>query len=392
MKELTADVRAFEFNVLTHVHYGVGTVQRLTRILGGTKGDSVLVVTDPGIVKAGLLTPVLGYISEAGLKFAVFDGVEPEPSETIVGEVVTQIREQNWGVLVAVGGGSSMDVAKCAAAMLCSPGKITDYEGMHQLPNPPAIPVIAIPTTAGTGAEVSAYAVITDTARGLKVGVGSWYLAPAYAVVDPLMTLSLPASLTASTGLDALAHAVEAYVVNVTSPIVEGMAIHAVELIASNIGPVVKDGSNLQARANMAYGSLIAGIAMSNSDCGAIHSSAEVLGGFYGIPHGVSIGIMLAPVTEYCVDTVPARYARIAAAMGENTCGLTDSEAARLCVSALSRLAKAVGVPSLRETPFREEDIPRLARLAEAHVCNPSNPKKLSAGDYELIFRRAYQA
>jgi alcohol dehydrogenase len=287
--------------------------------------------------------------------------------------------------LVAVGGGSPIDCAKAAGVVAVFGGTARTYEGRGNLPGDP-LPLIAIPTTAGSGSEVTFSAVITDVRRKFKFSIKDPRLAPRVALVDPEMTLTLPPPLTAATGMDALTHAIEAYTVKAAEPIADAAALHAVELIAAHLKSAVSNGQNIEARAGMLLGSLLAAIAFSHADVGAVHCIAEALGGKYDAAHGVCNAVVLPAVMAYNMDYCAGRYARIAAAMGLGF--ETIEQGARNAVAAVKQLAADVALPDFSELGVKSADFQELARNSAANGSNPDNPRPMSQSDYLALFEK----
>ncbi|MBW2121378.1 MAG: iron-containing alcohol dehydrogenase, partial [Deltaproteobacteria bacterium] len=355
--------KGFSFSLQTRVEYGMGISKKIADEILRCHGTRVLVVTDPGVSEAGLVSPLAGLLKKRGIPFVIFDRVEENPRAKTVDHVAGIAVEQGVDTIVAVGGGSSLDAAKGVAAVASHGGTISDYEGFGRLP-PPVIPLIAIPTTAGTGSEVTNRAVITDGAKKRKITVGKPNLAPSVALVDPELTFTLPPAITASTGIDALTHAIEAYTVLCSNPLSDALALHAIELISGYLGQAVERGHDPEARSAMMLGSLLAGISFGNASVAAVHSMAEVLGGIFDVPHGVANAIFLPYVMGFNLPAAQDRLARIGWTMGA---GGTDSspapEAARQAVFRVYGLVKELGIPSLRKTGVSWNDLDHLAAV-----------------------------
>lgn len=280
-----------------------------------------------------------------------------------------------------------MDTAKAVGVILKEGGEIGDYEGLGMV-SEPITDLVAIPTTVGTGSEVTFWSVITDTKRHFKMSVGSPLIAARLALVDPDLVETLPPSIIAATGMDALTHAIEGYTGKLSEPITDACGIYAIEMIGKNIRNAVYD-SEPEARGKMLLGSLIAGICFGNSDIAGVHCMGEAMGGLYDLPHGLSMAIMLPHVMEYnCVACID-KFIRIAKALGENVEGLSDREAAYKAVEAIKNLNRDLAIPTLAEINVREEDIPELAERSAANVSVDSNPRKAEKKDFEKIFLSA---
>lgn len=292
---------------------------------------------------------------------------------------------------MAVGGGSPMDTAKTVGALLTSGGTVHDYVGA-QLLKKPILPLVCIPTTAGTGSEVTFFAVITDIARKIKMSILDTRLCASVALVDPVITKTLPAKLTASTGMDALTHAIEAYTCKLASPITDATAIYAIKLISSSLRDAVNDGNDLQARTSMMLGSLIAGIAFGNSDVAGVHCMAEAIGGLYDTPHGVANSIFLPYVMEYNVPGDIKKHADIARAMGIDTTGMSEQEAASAGAEAVKQLSKDVGIPLFKDLEKVDvNDFEFLAKNSAENISTESNCRPADENDYLELFKKAYR-
>ncbi len=336
------------FNFLpvpTDIHFGFGAVQSTAERLKAAGGTNALIVTDSGLRRAGVVDAVESVLARAGVPYATFDGVQPDSGSGIIERAVAVLKAQGADCVIGVGGGSSLDTAKAAAALAANGGSLFDYTGLHRLPRKP-LPVVAIPTTAGTGSEVTLWSVFTDDNRGLKVAIGSVLLYPDVAICDPELTLGLPAPLTAATGMDALGHAIECYTNNACQPISAALARESIALIARHLRTAVLDGRDRAARYAMLLASTMAGIAMNPTRLGLAHALAMPLGSWdLRIPHGIAVGVTLPYVMEFNHLAQPERFAAVAAAMGEDVAGLPVLEAAARSCAAVRRLAADVGLP-----------------------------------------------
>jgi len=381
----------FGFHLPTRVEVGNGlrrATGRLAREVAG--GDRVLLVTDPGVRATGLADEVWSSLREAGYDGDWFDLVAPNPRDHDCEAGGERARRLGADVIVAVGGGSVLDTAKAIGLLRTYGGRIRDYEGRGRVPGEVA-PVVAVPTTAGTGSEVTRSAVITDTARHIKMTVKDIALAPKLAVVDPECTYALPAGVTAATGMDALVHAIEAYTCRLANPLSDLLALGAVRLIFPALSLAVGDGSDRGARYDMMVGSLMAGIAFSHADVGAVHCMAEALSGMYDTPHGVANSLFLPVVTAFNAPADPDRHAALAAACGLPVTGLPAVEAASLLVTELVRLAGAIGIPALAEVPgVNPRDFEHLAESAWQNGSTPSNCRRVGKEDYLRLFENSY--
>jgi alcohol dehydrogenase len=384
-------MRTFSFQLPTRIEFGDGLSRQVgaeAKSLGGTRA---LVVTDSGIRATGLLEPLLDDLKQAGIEGVVFDDVSPNPRDTQVAHGAEVAADEKCDVLVAVGGGSPMDTAKAIGVIQTHGGKIQDFEGLG-LVRKPITPLIAIPTTAGTGSEVTFWSVVTDTTRSFKMSVGSPLLAATVALVDPLLTVGLPATITASTGMDALSHAVEGYTATLCEPLTDSLAVTAIELIGANLRQAYANGSNTEARYQMMLASLLAGVAFGNSDVGGVHCMGEAIGGLYDTPHGIAMAIYLPVISEFNCIAVPERFAVVAEALGEDVSGLSVVEAAKRAPAAICKLARDLRIPGASEVGVRPEDFQRLAKAASVNVSVESNPRVASENDFYAMFEVAQEA
>lgn len=374
-------MKQFSFQLPTRIEFGNGVSATVGDEAKGLGGSHALVVADPGIVSASLLDPVLSNLQKAEINVTVFDDVAPNPRDTSVARGAEVALSKGCDVLVAVGGGSPMDTAKAIGVIQQEGGKITDYEGLG-IVTKPITPLIAIPTTAGTGSEVTFWSVITDTARSFKMSVGSPLIAARVALVDPQLTVGLPAILTAATGMDALTHAVEGLTATLSEPLTDSLAVSAIRLISKSLRQAYANGGNLEARHDMMLASLLAGVAFGNSDIGGVHCMGEAIGGLYDTPHGIAMAIYLPFVAEFNCIAVPEKFAVVAEALGEDVAHLSMVEVAKRAPEAIRKLAEDVRIPSATEVGVRREDFPRLAKAASINVSVESNPRVAGEQDF----------
>ena len=378
----------FSFVLPTKIIYGPGSITSLADELTINGGTRPIIITDQGVRNAGILDKVSQILDQAGIAHVVFDGVEANPKDVNVEAAARSAREFKADSIIAVGGGSPIDCAKSVGVLLAhEDDNIKKYEGKTAVTKPQP-PLITIPTTSGTGSELTFSSVITDSASHRKMTIKSPYTAARLTICDPVLTLSVPAHITASTGMDALTHAIEAYTATCAEPISDAMALYAVELIYANLVKAVSDGSDLQARSAMLLGSMIAGIAFSHSDVASVHCIAESLGGMYDLPHGVCNAVFLPYVMEYNLDHSIERYARIGKAMGM---AFDNKEAgARMAVNAVKELAKAVALPAFKSLNVAVDDFERLAVMSLKNISTESNPRPMSKDDYLNVINTAY--
>ncbi len=381
-------MKTFEFLLPTRIVFGNGVIKNI-----GSEaqklGRRALIVTDKGVRQAGWIDAIADSLTASGVAMEIFDAVEPNPRDTTVHKGAAMAKDFGCDLLVGVGGGSPIDTAKAIGVIVAEGGIIQDYEGLDKV-SKPIMPLMAIPTTAGTGTEVTFWAVVTDTERKFKMSVGSPLMAARIALVDPEITFSLPAALTASTGLDALVHAIEAYTALAAQPVSDALALSAIEIIGQNIRPAYANGENAEARYNMMLGSMLAGIAFGNSDTAGVHCMGEAMGGLYDIGHGISMAICLPYMIEHNLIADPPKFAKVAKALGENVEGLPVMEAARKAVDGAWKLCADLNIPTAREEGLREEDFERLADAAANNVCVGDNPRLMTKEDFLILFQKIY--
>lgn len=356
------------------------------RIIGGTKA---LVVTDKDLVRIGINDRIVKVLNAENIETVVFDDVLPNPTVENVDEGLALYKKENCDIIVAVGGGSPIDCAKGIGLLATNGGSIKDYEGLD-MSEDSMPPFIAVNTTAGTASEMTRFTIITDTDRHIKMAIVDWHVTPTVAINDPELMVSMPPGLTAATGMDALTHAVEAYVSTAATPVTDSASIKAIELISNYLRPAVANGHNMEARDKMAYAEYMAGMAFNNASLGNVHAMAHQLGGFYDLPHGVCNAILLPHVESFNIIASPKRFADIAVAMGENTEGLTVIEAAHLAMQSIKQLSGDVGIPEgLEELGVQEKDLPFLAENALKDACSVTNPRIASKEDIIRIYKDA---
>ncbi|MDO9309522.1 MAG: iron-containing alcohol dehydrogenase [Deltaproteobacteria bacterium] len=381
--------QTFGFYIPTVSLMGVGCSKEAgeqAKALGATK---LLIVTDAGLARMGVADTIKGYIEAAGLKAVIFDGAEPNPTDKNVHDGVKVYRDNHCDGIVSLGGGSSHDCGKGVGMVIGNGGNIRDFEGVNKSTKPMP-PFLAINTTAGTASEMTRFCIITNTDTHVKMAIVDWRCTPNIAVNDPVLMVGKPPALTAATGMDALTHAVEAYVSTIATPITDACAIKAIELVAQYLSPAVANGENLEARDKMAYAEYLAGMAFNNASLGYVHSMAHQLGGFYNLPHGVCNAILLPAVSQYNLIACPQRFADIAVAMGENISGLSVMEAAEKAIGAIRRLSASIGIPTgLKALNVKEEDLKVMAENAKKDACQFTNPRKATLEQVVEIFKAA---
>lgn len=358
------------FQAATRVIFGPGAVANLGALAREQDLRRCLVVTDAGVMEAGIAPRVVDVLGGVGVETAIFDAVEPNPSMETVERAFGLYRETGCEGVVAVGGGSPIDAAKAVAVLATNPGKLPAYVGVDMITNPLA-PLLAVPTTIGTGSEVTTWAVITDLAQRKKVVLGSRLLAPRLAVLDPELILSLPASLAASTGVDALTHAIESVTSVFATPFTDALALESIRLIAANL-PAAVNAPDLESRGNMLYASTLAGLAFSYARTGLVHGMAHPLSAYYDVPHGLANAILLPHVLVFNAPNCEAQLARVAGAMGE-------PPSAEAAVEAVRHLNVQVGIPlRLSHVGVTDAYISQMVQDAfesgNAQVVNPRQP------------------
>ena len=349
-----------------------------------------LVVTDTVLVKIGLVKQVTDLLTESKVDTVVFDGTHPNPTVANVNAGLAMLKESECDFVISLGGGSPHDCAKGIALVASNGGKIEDYEGVDQSAKP-QLPLIAINTTAGTASEMTRFCIITNEETHIKIAIVDKNVTPLLSVNDPELMLAKPASLTAATGMDALTHAIEAYVSTIATPVTDAVAIKAMELIQAHLRTAVKDGQNIEAREQMAYAQFMAGMAFNNASLGYVHAMAHQLGGFYDLPHGVCNAVLLPHVQRFNAKVSAARLKDVAVAMGVNVDGLTNEEAATSAVEAIVQLSTDVNIPTgLKDLGVKEADFAVLATNALKDVCGFTNPIQATHEEIVSIFAAAF--
>lgn len=369
--------------------FGTGALRLAGRYAKNFGGSKILLVTDANCIKHGITGQVAESLDEAGLQWALFSDIYPNPSAEEVMAGADVYREEGCNLIVAVGGGSPMDCAKGIGIVSSNGRHILEFEGVDNVPVP-CPPLICIPTTAGTSADVSQFAIIRDCARKVKIAIVSKTVVPDVALIDPATTVSMSAELTACTGIDALTHAVEAYVSNASSPVTDVHALEAIRLIRSGLTGAYTRPDDLEMRALMMMGSLHAGLAFSNASLGAVHAMAHSLGGQLNLPHGLCNALLLRHVTAYNFNAAPERYANILSTLGYETAGKSPSDLNTLLSTGLSELLDSVNLgQSLGSIGVAKGDLRQLSAKAIADPCMVTNPRRLSLDDIEVIFENA---
>ena len=384
-------IKPFSFTGARRIVFGTGSFAKLAEHIQALKGRRPLVVLDKNLAAAGFQEKVDEVLGQSGLKISFFDKADPEPKLDLADEGARIALKGKCDLVVGVGGGSAMDLAKAVAAVAGNQGHAVDYLGLNKVPGP-GLPMIMIPTTAGTGSEVTFTAVFVRPDLKKKEGMNSPYLYPDIALLDPELTLTLPPEPTATTGLDALCHAVESYTSINASPMSEMLSLEAIRLIAENLRTCVHNGRDLESREQMLLGSLYAGLGLANAGVTAVHSLSYPLGGQYGVPHGLANTILLPHVMSFNLSGNPEKFAVIAEVMGEVTENLPSREAAWLSVEAVKTLIENCGIyTTLEVLDIPRDSFPALAKVALT-VARPleNNPRKLTLDDAVEIYEEAY--
>lgn len=368
---------------------GVGSIKEISKQVEKLNATNALIITDKVIQETGLLLQVTNKLE---VPIDVMTIASPEPSFVDMEALLGQLINQHYDLLIGIGGGSVLDTAKILSVMLTNKENIRSFIGTDNIKQP-GVATILIPTTAGTGSEVTNIAIFTDLQDNMKKGIVSPYLLPNVAIVDANLTLTVPPAVTAATGMDALVHAIEAYTSVNANMLTDSMAIQAIKLIGGAIRKAVHQGNDIKARADMAMGSLLAGIAFGNAGVGAVHALAYPLGGKYKIPHGVSNSLLLPYVMKYNVVANVEKFAEVAEALGENVREMSLRDAADQAIFSLTRLCKDIGIPrSLEEVGVSLEALPALAEEAsKVERLLKNNPRTLSLEDIQKIYEEAYR-
>ncbi|MCP4627971.1 MAG: iron-containing alcohol dehydrogenase [bacterium] len=370
--------------------FGQGCVKQIGDCLKELDGKRAFLVTDKGVAGLDIFSVVEKALKDKGLSYYVYAEVDENPTDRQVEKGAEIYHKEKADVLVAVGGGSTMDSAKAIGVLISNGGSILEYKGMDVFTRP-IPPLVAIPTTAGTGSEVTPYAVITNTKDNYKTGVCGWKLLPRVALVDPVMMAGMPPAITAATGMDALSHAVEAVYSKYAMPQTDALAYSAIKMVAENLVRAVSDGSDMEAREAMAMASLMGGMAMC-AGCGAVHALGHQLSSRYGMPHGTAMSVLMPHILNFNASACPDRIANIAVALGEEVDGLGKTEAARKAAHAIRQLGEAVGLPTnLTEYGADPQLIPICADYAQTAGDMPGNPITPTMEQIKDLYKQAFE-
>ncbi len=381
--------QTYGFFIPTVSLMGVGCHTELGAKVKSLGGKKPLIVTDEGMTKIGTTGKIVKLLENDGISTVVYDKTIPNPTDKNVHEGIEIYKSNACDMIITLGGGSSHDCGKGIGILASNGGKIHDYEGVDKsTKNMP--PFIAVNTTAGTASEMTRFCIITDTSRKVKMAIVDWRTTPTLALNDPELMAGMPPFLTACTGMDALTHAVEAYVSTIATPITDACALKAIELVSEYLRPAVANGADMEARDKMAYAEYLAGMAFNNASLGYVHAMAHQLGGFYNLAHGMCNAILLPHVSQFNLISRLGRFADIAVALGEDVSGLSERDGADVAISAIQTLSKDVGIPSgLRELKVEEKDFEVMAKNAMKDACGFTNPRVPTLKDVMAIYKAA---
>ena len=384
--------KSFSINQPTRIHFGENVILELGDVVKSFGAKKVFLVVDPGLKAAGLVDKITAPLDDASLSYKIYDKIDPEPGLKLADKGATMAKKAGCDCVIGAGGGSAMDVAKAVSILITNGGKAEKYLGLGKIKKP-GVPKIMVPTTAGTGAEVTFTAVFINEKTHSKGGMNGDPLYPDAAVLDPALTLSVPPHVTAATGIDAFTHALEAFVSTQAHEISDMYALEAISLISQNLGEAYANGDNYDARSAMLMGSLLGGKALATAGVGLVHAMAYPLGGMYNIPHGLANAVLLPYVVNYNIIGNPEKYAQAAEVMGYDVDGMNLRDAARSVVEAIYMLNTDVGIPStLADIGIEKESIAEMAKIALT-VTRPveNNPRKPSLEDVINVYHEALE-
>ena len=368
---------------------GPGALKTAGSIVKSLNLKKALIITDGGMAKSGAVKAVENMLAENGIEAVVFPGAMPNPTDENVADGLKMLKENNCDFIVSFGGGSSHDCAKGVAVVATNGGRIHDYEGVDRSTKP-ILPLVSVNTTAGTASEMTRFCIITDSSRRVKMAIVDSAVTPTIAVDDPTLMVKMPKALTAATGMDALTHAVEAYMSTISNPVTDASALHAIKLISAYLRTAVHDGANAQARDMMSYAQFLGGMAFNSASVGLVHGMAHQLGAVYNLPHGVCNAVILPIVLEFNAEAVPHRFIDIAEALGLGQ--LSVEEAPGKVIEAVRELSADIGIPAnLEVLGVKPEDFPLLADKTEVDICCMTNPRPASKEQIIELFRKAYE-
>lgn len=377
--------------ILNEVSYfGPGSRSVLPEVVARLGKSKALVVTDAGLVKFGVAAKVTGILDAAGIAYEVFSDVKPNPTVTNVKNGIAAFKAAGADLLIAIGGGSAIDTAKAIGIVVNNPefSDIVSLEGVAPTKNK-SVPMVALPTTAGTAAETTINYVIIDEEKQKKMVCVDPNDIPAVAIIDAELMYSLPKGLTAATGMDALTHAIEGYITKGAWELSDMFEIEAIRMISRHLPNAVENPTDAEARNGMAVAQYVAGMAFSNVGLGLVHGMAHPMGSLFDVPHGVANALLLPTIMEFNMPACLGKYPEIARAMGVDTEGMTPAEASQAAVDAVRALSVKVGIPQhLSDLGITEKDIPALADQALADVCTPGNPREVTLNDIKSLYAK----
>lgn len=370
-------------------YMGEGCIKNLGNEINSRGLKKSLIVTDKILVNIGLVKKLTDVLDENKVEYIIFDETKPNPTVKNVNDGLRALKENNCDFVISFGGGSPHDAAKGIALVAANGGDIRDYEGVDKSLHP-QLPLMAVNTTAGTASEMTRFCIITDEDRHIKMAIVDKNVTPIIAVNDSELMLDMPKSLTAATGMDALTHAIEAYVSTIATPVTDACAEKAIELISNNLREAVFNGKDIKARDNMAFAEYLAGMAFNNASLGYVHAMAHQLGGFYDLPHGVCNAILLPHVVRYNAEVSKDKLRKVAILMGVNPHILNEKNSADLAIEAIVKLSNDIEIPKgIKELGAKEEDFNTLATNALKDACGLTNPKQATLEEIIGIYRSA---
>lgn len=374
----------------TRIVLGEGVFRQLPSMFEEFKAKRVFLAIDAALLNLPFVAEIMAMMDQAGIDYRSFSEIEPDPTDLSVAKGLEISQDLGAELILAIGGGSTIDVAKAVGIVSTNGGRIHDYNGIQKFSTPP-LPLIALPTTAGTGSEVSGSCVITDTETGFKMSIRHAVLNPArIAILDPIALASLPASVACHSGLDAFVHAFESYISRNANPFTDGPNLHAIKLISGSIRAFVANRANSNAAFDMLCGSALAGMTFGQTGLGNVHCMARFIGARYHLSHGLSNALCLPAVAKFNMIASPERYAEVARAMGVTIDGLSTLDAARAAIEAITTLCRELGIPEhLSEMGVKSEDIPELAQLCAEAGYNKWNPRDTTFRDFTKLFQDA---
>jgi alcohol dehydrogenase len=385
--------KTYEFRTPGIIHFGLGSLKKVGSETARF-GKRALIVSDQNIQKVGYVAQAVEAIKACGAESVVFDQVNSEPTDTVIGEGLRAFKDGKCDLVVGLGGGSPIDAAKAIAAMANNPAKISEFMGLNKIAKP-AAPIIAVPTTAGTGSEVTRFTIITDTSKDVKMLIVSDYIMPQAAIVDPLLTPTMPDWVSSSTAVDALTHAIESYISRKAQPLTEALALEAIRLIGAYLRRAWANPEVLEAKHNVMLGATVAGMAFSNSSVAMVHGMSRPIGANFHVPHGQSNAILLPLVMEFSCVAAPEKFADIAEALGVDTDGLSPMEAAMEGIAEVQSLCEDVQIPTAAGLNLKEDEFMRRApKMAEDGLASGSpgnNPRRPTKEEIVQIYGKLFK-